>query len=81
VKQVFLHERLERRALLEAPGELDVRILPQERTLMDTVRHPVADLRIPELLEGSDVALIGVLNVGEGVEGVHGETRIDGKGK
>ena len=65
------------RPLLKATGELDKRVFPWECTLLNSILHPVANLGIPELLEGADVALVGVLYVVKGTERIHRREVID----
>ena len=57
-------------AFLEAAAELDVRVAPQECALLHPLRHPVADGRVLELLEGVDVGEVRGLDVLKGGEGV-----------
>jgi len=71
MNQALLDKFLERSPFLEATGKLDKGVFPEQRPVLNPILHPVSDLGVSELLEGANVALVGVLNVVEGVEGIH----------
>lgn len=70
----FFHKVAELGAALEAAVELNKRVPPQKRPLVDPLADPFFDLGISELLKSVDVGPIGVLDVGEDVEGIHEST-------
>ncbi|WP_251963849.1 hypothetical protein [Salinibacter ruber] len=74
--QALIGELLQRSAAFKSPVELEVWVAPEERALVDPLLNPLLDLRITELLEGPDVGLVGVLDIGEDVEGIHGRSCI-----
>jgi hypothetical protein len=67
----LIHEISEPGAPLESTIELDEGVAPEKCPVINSLAYPFLDLRIAELLESMDIGPIGVLDIGENVEGIH----------
>jgi hypothetical protein len=65
-------ELVEGVAAREAAAELEEGLAPEDAARADALVDPGADGGVLEALEGADVALVGVADVAQGEEGVHG---------